>query len=435
VEEGFPVLRKHGVRFARRGGAPEKPYDDGEGFAYQPHLDHPLLIPSAGDARPDWELEDFVRAVKQARPGRVAVLQFHGVPDGAHGWVNTPAGKFEMYMKYLADNGYRVIALRDLEKYVDPEIAPRRWNEVIKDRQRALAEGRSRDNFRRPSDDAQLRNWLENMARYHRFADSEMAAALGMSTSEIKAAMERLSVDLTPPVRGEGDALIVLPYPGGRHPRRGFLDGAIRPQRETKLSVFAPWKGGGYVVADVPEAIWWKEGEQRELLYLAHTHVPTHWSKQDVELEPLEWKRHDDGALSFQRRLPNGVVFGTRVLPQRDHVQMEMWITNGTQQTLTGLRVQNCVMLARATGFAEIDDQTQTVFEPPYAARRAKDAAHWIISAWKPNQRTWANSDCPCLHSDPQFPDCQPGETQTLRGGLWFYTGDDVRGFIADIDK
>jgi hypothetical protein len=247
--------------------------------------------------------------------------------------------------------------------------------------------------------------------------------------------MERLSIDLTPPVRGEDDPLIVLPYPGGRHPRRGFLDGAIRPQRETKLSVFAPWEGGGYVVADVPEAIWWKEGEQRELLYLAHTHVPTHWSKRNIELEPLEWKRHDDGALSFQRRLPNSVVFGTRVLPQHDHVQMQMWITNGTQQTLAGLRVQNCVMLARATGFAEVDDQTQTVFEAPYAARRAKKQPHWIVTAWEPNQRTWANPDCPCLHSDPQFPNCRPGETQTLRGGLWFYTGDDVRGFIADIEK
>jgi hypothetical protein len=33
----------------------------------------------------------------------------------------------------------------------------------------------------------------------------------------------------------------VLPYPGGRHPRVGFLDGAIDPQRGTKASVFAPW--------------------------------------------------------------------------------------------------------------------------------------------------------------------------------------------------
>ncbi|MEQ8787964.1 MAG: polysaccharide deacetylase family protein [Pirellulaceae bacterium] len=432
--EGFEVLRRHGVRFARRGGAPEYPYEKGEGFAYEPHLDHPLLIPSAGDARPDWELEDFVRAVEQARPGRVAVLQFHGVPDGAHAWVNTPADRFEMYMKYLADNGYRVIALRDLEKYVDPAIAPRRHDEVIKDRQHALAAKRSRGNARRPQDDDELRDWLANMTE-HRFAASEMAAALGMTTPQVEAALARLAIAPRPPERDDDAPLRVLPYPGGRHPRRGFLDGAIRPQRETKVSVFTPWQDGGYVVADVPEAIWWKEADERELLYLAHTHVPTHWSKQEIDLPPREWRRDDDGRLSCERRLPNGVVFGTRVVPRSDMVQMEMWITNGTPEMLTGLRVQNCVMLARAAGFAGPPDESHLHFQPPYAARRSADAARWIISAWEPNQRTWANPDCPCLHSDPQFSNCAPGETERLRGGLWFYQGDDIRQALKKIEQ
>ena len=61
----------------------------------------------------------------------------------------------------------------------------------------------------------------------------------------------------------------VWPYPGGRHPRIGFKDGAIRPQRETKFSVFVPWPDGGYVVVDVPEAIWMDTESGRELLYLA----------------------------------------------------------------------------------------------------------------------------------------------------------------------
>src|SRR6516165_10161566 len=75
----FPILKANGIRFARRGGAPEYPYKEGRGFAYEPGLDHPLLIPSAGDARPAWTLEDFQRAVQQARGGRIAVIQFHGV--------------------------------------------------------------------------------------------------------------------------------------------------------------------------------------------------------------------------------------------------------------------------------------------------------------------------------------------------------------------
>ena len=70
----------------------------------------------------------------------------------------------------------------------------------------------------------------------------------------------------------------MLPYPGGRHPRIGFLEGAIDPQRETKLSVFTPWHDSSYVVADVPEAIWSNLG----LTYLAHTHIPTIWTAQKI---------------------------------------------------------------------------------------------------------------------------------------------------------
>src|SRR6185369_14173722 len=103
------------------------------------------------------------------------------------------------------------------------------------------------------------------------------------SVAEVTAAVKRLSIDVTKrPAPKAGEPLLVLPYPGGRHPRIGFRDGAIRPQRETKVSVFAPWSDGGYVVADVPEAVWFEPmaqlepaAQRRELLYLAHTHVPT----------------------------------------------------------------------------------------------------------------------------------------------------------------
>ena len=435
--EALPKMRELGIRFARRGGAPEYPYDDGRGFAYEPGLDHPLLVPSAGDARPGWKLADFTRAAKQARHGRIAVFQFHGVPDLAHDWVNTPRESFEAYMKYLAINDYQVIAMRDLAKYVDSEIAPRNPQEVIEDRQQVLAGKRSRDNFRRPQSERELRYWLENMAVYHRYTAAEMSAATGLSADEIKAALAKFNIDRsTSHERGKDDPLLVLPYPGGRHPRVGFLDGAIRPQRETKISVFAPWKVGGYFVVDVPEAIWWTPEDGRELLYLAHTHVPTHWSKRSIELKPLEWERHDDGALSFERKLPNRVTFAGRVKPTRDAVLMELSITNGTEQKLTGLRVQNCIMFKAAPGFERDDGGEEgKVKSPPYVARRAVGADRWIITAWEPNQRVWTNPPCPCMHSDPQFPDCAPGETQRVRGALWFYQGDDVEREIQRLDK
>ena len=57
--------------------------------------------------------------LQQASPGRIVVLTIHGVPDLVHPWVNTPPELFERYMRYLKGNGYTVIAMRDLARYVD----------------------------------------------------------------------------------------------------------------------------------------------------------------------------------------------------------------------------------------------------------------------------------------------------------------------------
>jgi len=431
----LPILRKLGMRFARRGGAPEYPYKHGRGFAYEPGLDDPLLIPSAGDARPDWTLKDFKRAVRQAKFGRVAVLQFHGVPDEVHPWVNTPVKKFAEYMDYLADNGYTVISLGDLAKYVDPTIRPVHPLDAILDRQQAIKSGSSRDNSRRPTNAADLRRWLENMVWYHHFTVSEIRAATGLSATEVAAALTKYDIrSETRPKRPADAPLLVMPYPGGRHPRIGFLDGAIRPQRETKLSVFLPWNRDRYIVLDVPEAIRRNNERKYGLLYLAHIDVDTMWTKRGISLKTLEWTRHPDGSLSVERKLPNGVVFGTKVVPGRASLRMEMWLTNGSAETLRNLRVQNCAMLKGAPEFAPFTNENK-LFSSPYAAVRSSKARRWAITAWKPCRHVWGNARVPCLHSDPQFPDCKPGETKRLRGWFSFYEGSDIRAELARIDK
>lgn len=286
-------------------------------------------------------------------------------------------------------------------------------------------------NYRRPSNDDELRYWLENMVWHHRFTSDEIVAATGLTKDEVTAAVKRLNISPeNKPARAAGAPLLVLPYPGGRHPRIGFLDGAIRPQRETKVSIFTPWDPGSYVVADVPEAIWSNLG----LTYLAHTHGPTVWTKQDIEMTPLEWNRRTDGTFDLERTLPNGIRFGTKVAPAKDAVRMEMWLVNGTAEPLSDLRVQNCVMLKGAVGF---DQQTNDnkLLQPPFAACRSTDGKRWIITAWQPLHRAWANKPCPCLHSDPKFPDCGPGETRRLKGWLSFYEGDDIQAELKRIDQ
>jgi hypothetical protein len=283
---------------------------------------------------------------------------------------------------------------------------------------------------RKPRTESELRFWLENMVWYHHFTAAEVSAATGLSPFEVASALERF--DIKPdgkPKHPAKASLRVLPYPGGRHPRIGFLDGAIRPQRDTKFSVFTPWDESSYVVVDLPEAIWSNLG----LTYLAHTHVPTIWTRQSITLEPLEWNRRDDGTLDYTRTLPNGIAFGARVVPGTDGVRMELSLTNGTKETLRDLRIQQCVMLKGAAGFEQQTNDNK-VFSTPYVACRSKDGRKWIITAWERCQRAWGNAPCPCLHSDPQFSDCPPGETKRLKGWLSFYEGTDIQAELRRID-
>ncbi len=427
LKEALPVLKEHGIRFARRGGSPEYAYKDGKGIAYEPGLDHPLLVPTAGDARPTWGLDDLKKAVAQAKNGKIAVLQFHGVPDTAHDWVTTKKESFETFVKYLADEKYTVIALRDLAKYVDPEIVPTDPFGAIEDRKKLIADNRDVSNARPAKDDAELRYWLDNALGYHRFTPAEAGAALGLTADEVNEATKRLGVD----EGSKRDAKSVLPYPGGRHPRTGFRDGAIRPQRETKASVFAPWADGGYAVADVPEAIWFEPTPKKpELLYLAHAHIPTFWDKKKVELEPMEWTRKRDGSLELDRTLPNKVVLSSRVVPAKDGVRMEFRMTNGSSEKLTGLRVQMCVMLAGLKGFEDRTNENKS-FELPFAACKDTTGKRWIITGWERCGRAWGNPPCPCLHSDPVVEDCPPGESRAVRGWISFFEGANIRAELT----
>ena len=285
-------------------------------------------------------------------------------------------------------------------------------------------------NSRRPANDDELRYWLQNMVWHHRYSTGEMREATGLNESEIAAAIKRFDVrSETKPRREQDSPLLVLPYPGGRHPRIGFLDGAVHPQRETKVSVFTPWDEASYVVVDVPEALWSNLG----LTYLAHTHVPTVWSKQNIELPKLEWNRRKDGSFDIERKLPNGIVFAAKVVPAKEGVRMKLTLTNGSTEMLSDLRVQNCVMLKGAKGF---DQQTNDnkLMQSPYVAARNEAGDRWIITAWQPIHRPWANPPCPCLHADPKFPDCPPGEQRVLHGWLSFYEGREVQAELKRLD-
>ena len=108
---GLKVLQEKGYQFARAGGS----------RAYDPVTDHPLLIPS-------WAMNSenktqIMEAFGEAHNGKIVVLTIHGVPDAEHPWVNTTPELFKEYLQYLSDNHFKVIAFRDLGKYINAKKA------------------------------------------------------------------------------------------------------------------------------------------------------------------------------------------------------------------------------------------------------------------------------------------------------------------------
>jgi peptidoglycan/xylan/chitin deacetylase (PgdA/CDA1 family) len=104
--EAARTLRELGYVFARTGGS----------RAYDPAHDDPMLVPSWTTGEKN--RAEILRAFGEAHDGRIVVLTIHGVPDTAHPWVNTPVPLFEEYLRFLHDNGYKVVALRDVARYL-----------------------------------------------------------------------------------------------------------------------------------------------------------------------------------------------------------------------------------------------------------------------------------------------------------------------------
>lgn len=153
------ALERLGYLFGRRGVGPEYPgsLDNSIGPLYDPQEDHPYLIPASFIWVSDFDknstsakeifgqaskhrstVADFTRAVDRAKNGKIAVVVFHGVPD-YYPHASITQDDFKQCMDYLRDGGFKVIALRDLVRYVDPTRKPTDPYAAIEKRIKRLA--------------------------------------------------------------------------------------------------------------------------------------------------------------------------------------------------------------------------------------------------------------------------------------------------------
>ena len=101
----------------------------GNNRAYDPLVDHPLLIPSW--CMGNKNKEQILAAFNEAKNGKIVVLTIHGVPDIEHPGVSTTPALFEEHLKYLSDNHFKVISIKELGKYINVKEAAKTIKPVI----------------------------------------------------------------------------------------------------------------------------------------------------------------------------------------------------------------------------------------------------------------------------------------------------------------
>ena len=113
---------------------------------------------------------------------------------------------------------------------------------------------------------------------------------------------------------------------------------------------------------------------------------------------------------------------------------MRLWIRNGTDSNLTGLRAQVCTMLKGVPGFNQ-RIKANKVTRGNMVATRDEDGDRWLITGWQPLHRPWVNPPVPCVHADPAFPDCLPGKTVEATGIVTFFEGKDISQKLEQLAK
>ena len=229
--------------------------------------------------------------------------------------------------------------------------------------------------------------------------------------------------------------------------------GSWRPEGpyEQIAWVHLPWPGAGTVMLDFPEAVFSDQG----LLFLSHRSACFHPKWPD--LPKADWQSVP-GGIAFERRLPNGFVYGGRLVAATDdRVDMALWARNEDDISIGQLKTQVCVYLPKAPDFAERTMDNKWVHvtgrgwmrydeaeaagvktgqwrlgwrsglpscDAPLIATTSADGTRLVATEW--GDATYAltgNPAHPCMHADPDWPDLAPGASAEITGRLHFFDG------------
>ena len=234
------------------------------------------------------------------------------------------------------------------------------------------------------------------------------------------------------------------------------------------IHITSPWNPDDYMAVNFPEHCW---GEGMSNV----SHV------SDVPIE-CPWEISEDGQEANLVRSPDEgitVRFTARVEGMVIHTEME--IENRTDHPVTDIRVLICARPRYMSTFCEfshdptfvwvggeaVNIDSGTTYDGPMPEGREpcwalnlpgghdnadmgwfrpgsgpgrivneladlpligvheKDNQQkWVATQWEPARMLFSNPSLPCIHSDPQPPDCPPGESVRASGVILFHEGD-----------
>lgn len=212
-----------------------------------------------------------------------------------------------------------------------------------------------------------------------------------------------------------------------------------------------PWPSQDYLWLDFPEAIFSSLG----LLYLSHDNPK--YPVVFPYLPKVPWRLTNKG-ICFERRLPNGLVFGGSLqTADPSAVEMELFLHNGTPQPINDIRLQTCAYLRGIREFSAFEMSNKYVHVPdagwipfetalsgttttgqyhlgwrqgpkmadlPVMATVSQQGDRIVAMTWFENTYSLiGNPNHPCMHADPFFPDLAPEQEARIHGELLFFEG------------
>jgi hypothetical protein len=239
-----------------------------------------------------------------------------------------------------------------------------------------------------------------------------------------------------------------------------IFPGAWRPHHpfEQIAWIKPPWMTPDYIWLDFPEAIFTDQG----LLFLSH--LSPRFPQVFPDEPKVPWKEIE-GGISFERKLPNGVIFGGSLVVQNETtVDLNLYIRNHSGEKLTKILLQTCAFLRHSKEFSAFTADNKYVHVPdsgwmsfpralklktetgryrlgwrggpmsadlPVMVTKARpereggpDLNRMIAFTWDENTYSLiTNPEHPCMHADPYFPDLRPGQSAEIHGRLIFHEG------------